>query len=184
MAIEVDLECQVIIGGASTFVELTDTPVDYTGEAGKFPVVNQSEDGLEFTAAVGDGVNSVTGDGVGGTPTDIVMTFPNTSEVTETTNNNYVTDAEKIVISNTSNTNTGDQDLSGLQPVLLEGPFVNGDKDKLDGIESQAEVNTINSTTLGEPIGSDAVVNIVSLTQAEFDAGTPVSTTIYNITDA
>jgi len=31
-------------------------------------------------------------------------------------NDNYVTDAEKVVIGNTSGTNTGDQDLSGLQP--------------------------------------------------------------------
>jgi hypothetical protein len=30
---------------------------------------------------------------------------------------NYVTDAEKVVIGNTSGTNTGDQDLSGLQPL-------------------------------------------------------------------
>ena len=42
----------------------------------------------------------------------------------------------------------------------------------------------IKSTTIGEPIGSDVIGNIVSLTQAEYDAGTPVATTIYNITDA
>lgn len=44
--------------------------------------------------------------------------------------------------------------------------------------------NTINSTTAGEPLGSDAVLNVVSLTQAEYDAGTPLSTTFYIITDA
>ena len=47
-----------------------------------------------------------------------------------------------------------------------------------------AEVNTINSAVAGEPTGSDLVTNVVSLTQAEYDAGTPVSTTLYVITDA
>ena len=131
------------------------------------------------------GVQSVTGDGVNNTdPTNPVLSFPNTSEVSETTDKNYVTDAEKTVLGNTSGTNTGDQDLSGLQPVLLEGPFVNGDKNKLDGIETGAEVNTINSTTTGEPTGSDVVLNTVSLTQAEYNAGTPIATTLYIITDA
>ena len=46
------------------------------------------------------------------------------------------------------------------------------------------EQNTINSTTTGEPTGSDLVLNVVSLTQAEYDAGTPVATTLYVITDA
>ena len=53
---------------------------------------------------------------------------------------NYVTDAEKIVIGNTSGTNTGDQDISGKQDILSEGAFVDGDKTKLDGIETGADV--------------------------------------------
>ena len=44
-----------------------------------------------------------------------------------------------------------------------------------------AEVNTIESITTGEPTGSDQVVNVVSLTQAEYDAGTPIATTFYII---
>jgi len=44
-------------------------------------------------------------------------TFTNTN-LTESTNKNYVTDAEKVVIGNTSGTNTGDQDLSGKQDNL------------------------------------------------------------------
>lgn len=97
---------------------------------------------------------------------------------------NTVTDAEKVVIGNTSGTNTGDQDLSGKQNILSEGAFVNGDKTKLSGIDAGAEVNTINSKTAGEPTGSDVVLNVVSLTQSEYDAGAKVATTIYNITDA
>ena len=46
------------------------------------------------------------------------------------------------------------------------------------------EVNTIDSITSGEPTGSNQVVNLVSLTQAEYDAGTPIATTFYVITDA
>ena len=42
--------------------------------------------------------------------------------------------------------------------------------------------DNFNSGTTGEPSGSDVMVNIVSLTQAEYDAGTPVSTTLYIIT--
>jgi hypothetical protein len=41
----------------------------------------------------------------------------------------------------------------------------------------------IDSKTINEPNGSDKVANIVSLTQAEYDAGTPISTTFYIITD-
>ena len=133
---------------------------------------------------VASGVQTVTGDGVSGTSEDVVLSFPDTSEVLETTDKNYVTNSEKTVIGNTSGTNTGDQDISGLQPILSEGAFVDGDKTKLDGIATGAEVNTINSTTTGEPIGSDIVLNTVSLTQAEYDSGTPVSTTFYIITDA
>ena len=55
------------------------------------------------------------------------------------------------------------------------------------GVTTEEE-NTIDSITSGEPTGSDQVVNVVSLTQAEYDAGvialTINATTIYNITDA
>jgi hypothetical protein len=42
----------------------------------------------------------------------------------------------------------------------------------------------VNSVLLSEPTGSDRVLNIVSLTQAEYDAETPIATTFYIITDA
>ena len=74
---------------------------------------------------------------------------------------------------------------SAQQPPV-EGPFVDGDKTKLDGIAAGAEVNTIESAVSGEPTGSDQVLNVVSLTQAEYDAaivaGTTVATTFYIIT--
>lgn len=40
----------------------------------------------------------------------------NTSDVPDSTNKRYITDAQQVVLGNTSNTNTGDQDLSGLVP--------------------------------------------------------------------
>lgn len=43
-------------------------------------------------------------------------TAASTYEPLKGMDDNYVTDAEKTVLSNTSGTNTGDQDLSGLQP--------------------------------------------------------------------
>jgi len=45
--------------------------------------------------------------------------------------------------------------------------------EKSDLLEDQ-----VTSVTTGEPSGSDQVINIVSLTQAEYDAGTPVATSI------
>ena len=59
--------------------------------------------------------------------------------------------------------------------------FDSASSTKLGGIETAAEVNTINSTTTSEPTGSDLVYNVVSLTQAEYDAGSPVATTFYLI---
>jgi hypothetical protein len=46
------------------------------------------------------------------------------------------------------------------------------------------EANTIDSVTAGEPTGSDQILNVVSLTTAEYTAGTKVATTLYIITDA
>lgn len=60
--------------------------------------------------------------------------------------------------------------------------FDSASSTKLNGIETGAEVNTIDSIVSGEPTGSDQVINVVSLTQAEYDAGTPVATTFYIIT--
>ena len=74
---------------------------------------------------------------------------------------------------------------SAQQPPV-EGPFVDGDKTKLDGIEAGAEVNTINTTSTGEPITTSPVENVVSISQADYNtaigAGTTVPTTFYIIT--
>lgn len=43
-------------GGASAFTDLTDVPASYTGQAGKFPKVKATEDGLEFASVAGGGL--------------------------------------------------------------------------------------------------------------------------------
>lgn len=42
----------------------------------------------------------------------------------------------------------------------------------------------VSSVLTGEPTGSTAIKNMVSLTQAQYDAGTKIATTLYIITDA
>ena len=68
----------------------------------------------QSTGGGGGSVDSVTGDGVGGTAEDVVLSFPTSSEITEDTDKNFVTDADLTKLANTSNTNTGDQDISGI----------------------------------------------------------------------
>jgi hypothetical protein len=57
------------------------------------------------------GVDSVNGQ------TGVVVL--DTADISEATDKNYVSDAELVVIGNTSGTNTGDQDLSTLQPYAV-----------------------------------------------------------------
>jgi len=45
-----------------------------------------------------------------------------------------LTPTQATAVAGLSGTNTGDQDLSGLQSILTEGAFADGDKTKLDGI--------------------------------------------------
>ena len=70
---------------------------------------------------------------------------------------------------------------SAQQPPV-EGPFLDGDKTKLDGIAAGAEVNTIESIVEAGMLDDAAVLNVVSVSQANYDAGTPVGTTLYIIT--
>jgi len=51
----------ITVEGADNFTELDDTPIAYTGEAGKVVTVNSTEDGLEFITPSGGGGSVVTG---------------------------------------------------------------------------------------------------------------------------
>ena len=47
-----------------------------------------------------------------------------TADISDSTNKRYVTDAQQTILENTSGTNTGDQNLSGLQPYAVATPFL------------------------------------------------------------
>lgn len=137
--------------GDFAFLDLSDTPSSYSGQSGKIPAVNATEDGLEFIVVSGTGTvtNFSAGDlsplfttteatttttpalnfvlsnadahtflsnntGSSAPPSFVAAT---TANIDASTDRNYVTDAELTVIGNTSGTNTGDQDLSGYQPL-------------------------------------------------------------------
>lgn len=84
---------------------------------------------------------------------------------------------------------TGSPETVNFSNNTILGKAGGGDLDALTATEVRtminvadgAEVNTIDSITAGEPTGSDQVLNVVSLTQAEYDAGTPIATTLYII---
>ena len=112
---------------------------------------------------------------------DYVLTdVPSSGVQTVTGVNVDNTDPENPVI-NQDSTKANQSDLTIVegQTVILQA----------ENIAQQLEINSlqsdkVNSVTTGEPTGSYAIGNIVSLTQAEYDAGTKIATTIYNITDA
>ncbi len=76
-----------------------------------------------------------------------------------------------------SDTNTNNSKV-GITPTQASNITTNNSK---VGVTNE-EQNTINTDTSGEPTGSDLILNVVSLTQTEYDAGTPVATTLYVIT--
>lgn len=79
-----------------------------------------------------------------------------TANQTDSTDKRFMTDAQEAKLDAISGTNTGDQDLSGLQPKPAEGQFVDGDKTKLDGIEVGADVtDAINVNAAGAVMESD-----------------------------
>ena len=51
-------------GGASNFLELTDTPSSYSGQSGKFVKVNSTSNGLEFATSTGTSVWTEQGYGI------------------------------------------------------------------------------------------------------------------------
>lgn len=76
------LKTQIGIIGASAFTDLTDAPSSYTSQAGKSVVVNEAEDGVEFTTNGNFSNLKVSGDtrtiaGVFSSTSNIIATLPN-----------------------------------------------------------------------------------------------------------
>ena len=104
-----------------------------------------------------------------------------TSHTGNTSNPHSVT-AAQVGLGSANNTSDADKPVSTAtqtalddkQGILAEGAFVDGDKTRLD--------KSVISDTTGVT-GADQVTNLISLTQAEYDATTPAASTLYIITD-
>ena len=146
--------------------------------------------GITYTAGnVGIGMASVAGIDLA---VDGLVRFYNQLRV----NSNTQMDGELSVLDSTSL--SGDLSLNG-NDILTEGGDILDSTDSAGAVNSfliskgtgngirwvpvtAATFDAVTSVTTGEPSGSDSLINIVSLTQAEYDAGTPVATTLYIIT--
>jgi len=84
-----------------------------------------------------------------------------TGDIAEVTDKNYVSDAELVVIGNTSGTNTGDQDLSGLLPIevaMTTGTSISFEVDKIYGEVSNPVAGGITLDATNAKLG---VTNII-----------------------
>ena len=79
------------------------------------------------------------------------------------TTHKFVTSSDLTTLSNTSGTNTGDQDLSTYQLKPSEGAFVNGDKTKLDGISTGADVTNTSTVTAAGALMDSEVTNLAQV---------------------
>jgi len=53
--------------------------------------------------------------------------------------------------------------------------------EKINNNFTELDTEVVRSVVSSEPVGSDKITNIVSLTQQEYDAGTKIPTTLYLI---
>jgi len=93
-------------GGAAAFTDLTDAPNTYAGSEQRFVKVNAEGTGLEFVA--GSGAAVAWGDLTGAIADQAdLQAALDAKAAALTADQNYVTDAQLVVIGNTSGTNTG-----------------------------------------------------------------------------
>ena len=79
------------------------------------------------------------------------------------TTHKFVTQGDLTTLSNTSGTNTGDQNLSSYQLQPSEGPFVNGNKTKLDNIADNADVTNTSTVTAAGALMDSEVTNLAQV---------------------
>jgi len=144
---------------------------DQPGTAGQ--ILSSTSNGTDWIDASSGGSGTVTSitatSGALGGLTGGTITTSGSIALDYSGNNNF------ILASNSQLTSTEDDDVLAIVDVSAgrQVKYI----EKSDLLEDQ-----VTSVTTGEPNGSDSIINIVSLTQAEYDAGTPVATTLYIIT--
>ena len=101
----------------------------------------------------GTGVQSVTGDGVGGTATDVVLSFPNADDISDTTTTNkFVTDEQKSKLDRIGNVNS-QATATVLTPAI--------DTVEIEDITALASDLTINAPTATLTDGLKLIVRIL-----------------------
>lgn len=75
----------------------------------------------------------------------------------------FVTASDITNLGNLSGTNSGDQDLSSYQLQPAEGAFVDGDKTKLDGIETNADVTDAANVQAAGALMDSEVTNLAEV---------------------
>lgn len=100
------------IGGATTFLSLTDTPPTYTGQTLKVVRVNAGETALEFVTLAGGGdmlsTNNLS-DVASVSTARTNLGLDTTANQTDSTNKRFMSDAQETKLDAITGTNTGDQ---------------------------------------------------------------------------
>jgi hypothetical protein len=110
------------------------------------------------------------------------------------TSHKFVTESDITNLSNLSGTNSGDQDLSSYQLQPAEGAFVDGDKTKLDGLNSADYASATHTHALDDlsdvSVSSPSSQDVVKWTGSQWEAGqvsvdvdTPLNTALRGTTN-
>jgi hypothetical protein len=139
-----------------------------TGTSGAATLIGAALNIPQYSGGGGGAVDSVNGEtGV------VVLT---TGDITEDTDANYVTDAQLVVIGDTSGTNTGDQDISGISTNASAITTLDGEVVKKDYFTPAFSLLVQQSGT-GSPeslqVATDTIVGRVSGGGSEIDDLSP-----------
>lgn len=172
------------IGGAGNSVLLDNgLTLALSSSSGNIARIGDLEDSLSLSSTIVTSTNAVIGH-IGG-----MNEVNSVSNVTITIQENAVEDIPVGSVLTYQQKNTGRVVVgySGTATGDSGQTYKNGDvltlwHKSLNNWTILNKPHALDSTTEGEPTGSDQIFNVVSLTQAEYDAGTPVAGTFYVIT--
>ena len=158
-------ESVTLVASTNSFLGLGDTPSTYVGQAGKTAVVNSGETAIEFTTPAGGG--------------DMVKATYDPTNVNGDAfdYDNFINTPPTITAQQTTDIGVNNAKIS-----YTDATAVGLNTAKV-GVTNE-EQNTINTELEAGMTGEDLVLNVLSLTTAEYGAGTPIATTFYIITDA